>query len=171
MQIRKGMSHSKLSQEATGKPAHPNADRHLSPNTDIPVPVAVTQGTCKSKIPPSSSPESPASSAPASSPGSQPQLPIPAHPHMPNRHPAPCQSWLQGEWKGVKVLSPQAERKRRVGDLSEKQQAKQGSGWSQPTRGGKSNSTPWSVRCLPGLSNSQTPGSTSDLPPKEKPRI
>lgn len=110
MEIREGMSHSKLSQEATGKPAHPNADRHLSPNTDIPVLVAVIQGTRNSKIPPSSSPESPASSAPGSSPGSQPQLPIPAHPHMPNEHPAPCQGWLQGERKGVKVLSPQAER-------------------------------------------------------------
>lgn len=48
MQIREGMSHSKLSQEAPGKPAHPNADRHLSLNTNIPVPVAVTQGTYKS---------------------------------------------------------------------------------------------------------------------------
>lgn len=108
MQIREGMSHSKLSQEATGKPAHPNADRHLSPNTDIPVPVAVTQGTCNSKIPPSSSPESPTSSAPGSSPGSQPH-----YPPLPTLTCPMCilhHAKLQGERKGVKVLGPQAER-------------------------------------------------------------
>lgn len=171
MQIREGMSHSQLSQEATGKPAHPNADRHLSPNTDIPVPVAVTQGTHKS-LPPSL-PESPTSSAPGSSPGSQPQLSIPAHPHMLGGHPPPCQRWLQRELGASQGPEPTG-RKRRVRDLSEKQQAKQGSGWVSAkqevratNRGALASEMP--PRAL--YSKPQTPGSSSDSPLKGKPRM